>query len=351
MAKIDETYRELLKEVMYGNNSYTYEDANRKGVFRREISSYTLKHNLIKDGFPLITTKEINFNNILVELLWFISGNTNIKYLHDNNCHIWDSDGYNYYKKIKEILSPNTPNMPFKEWKENSQSEHIYWDLGRIYGHYWRNFNGVDQLKDLVHNMKNSPYSSELLVVARNPADRDRQCLPSCHYGYQIICYPLSTEQRLEIFKQEYSNRDLGDFAPKGGMEVQSVRHQINNRLNNAKIPEVGFELHWNQRSSDLFLGIPYNIASYALLSLILERLTGLKAVGIQGNLSKVHIYDNALEASTEQIGRDTDKYPPPTIKISDTLTDLGSINKNMFSLEGYNSFDSLKVKMLSRDK
>jgi len=338
MSKIDVEYHNLLNKIL--QEGYTYEDPNRKGISRIEIPSYTFRHEF-KDGFPAISTKKLHYKNVVTELLWFLNGSTNIKYLVDNGCNIWNKDAYNYYLKTSD--SPVYDIEEFVEYIKNNSESYLksirFGDLGKVYGHYWRDYDGFDQIKDIINKMINTPMSSEIIVTARNPNDKDFQALPCCHYGFQIVMKPLTLKER-------------GDLNTVNRLRSEQA-------LNDLNIPKYGFELHWNQRSCDLFLGIPYNIASYATLALILEKITGHKALGIQGDLKKVHLYDNSLDAVKEQLSRDVDKYKAPDFDapILDEIkfTNIDEyVNKLLpidFTIENYESYPHIKVEMLERNK
>ena len=349
MSKIDETYHNLLDKIL--QEGYTYEDPNRKGVNRVEISSYTFRHEF-KDGFPAITTKKLNYKSVVTELIWFLRGDTNIKYLVDNECNIWNKDAYNYYiKKMKEYQNKNyidydipilnynnfinqikncTTNKDFIELEfQDIDFNYILGDLGSVYGHQWRNFNGVDQISNLIKSLKEKPLGTEHIVNSWNVGDLPNMALPPCHYGFQVVVRP------------------------------NPERIGINNDDHFKNIPKYGFELHWQQRSVDTFLGLPFNIASYATLALILEKITGHKALGIQGDLKKVHLYDNSLDAVKEQLSRDINKYDKCELKM-DTLTEvqfqsgikyINEIEPGSFKLVNYESYPHIKVEMLERDK
>ena len=324
MSKIDVEYHNLLNKIL--QEGYTYEDPNRKGISRTEIPSYTFRHEF-KDGFPAISTKKLHYKNVVTELLWFLRGDTNIKYLVDNGCNIWNKDAYNYYLKQAEG-QPKEMILTFKEWlNEIKEGEDLLGDLGKVYGHYWRDYDGFDQIKDVIDKMINTPMSSEIIVTARNPNDKDTQALPCCHYGFQIVMRPLDIPKYHDIYSIPY--------------------------------PKYGFELHFEMRTVDTFLGLPYNIASYATLALILEKITGHKALGIQGDLKKVHLYNNSLDAVKEQLSRDVDKYKAPDFDapILDEIkfTNIDEyVNKLLpidFTIENYESYPHIKVEMLERNK
>lgn len=365
---IDQNYNNILEEVL--KKGSWYDDPNRKDVKRLEIPSYTFRHEF-KDGFPAISTKKLAWKSVVTELLWFLKGDTNIKYLIDNDCNIWNKDAYNYYLKISNFKENTFTLLSFEDfvktiktcdksdlkdwWKqENFNVEYDLGDLGKVYGHYWRDFDGVDQIVELINDMINKPMSSELIVSARNPSHKEVQALPCCHYGFQIIMKPLNIIERAHHGLTEDERKELLKY-PSGPIRTKYVNERCKSLY--------GFELHWNQRSCDLFLGIPFNIASYALLALILEKITGHKALGIQGDLKKVHLYDNSIEAAKELIQREcsneivkvayldefhyiTDKEISGNVNINEIINQM---KPNWFILENYNPQPPLKVEMLSR--
>ena len=358
MSKIDVTYHNLLEKIL--QEGYTYEDPNRKGVNRIEIPSYTFRHEF-KDGFPAITTKKLNYKSVATELIWFLRGDTNIKYLVDNDCNIWNKDAYNYY--LKWLKNKNLSkedfemfSLDFEQFIETvkegfKDKDYTYGDLGPVYGAQWRKWdtkqsvvvghNGSynefgtiikDQISNLIKGLKERPLATDHIVNAWNVGDLEDMTLQPCHYGFQIVVRPLNC-------------RDFG-----------SEQHDLD-KINN--LPKYGFELHWQQRSVDTFLGILYNVASYATLVLILEKITGHKALAIQGDLKKVHLYDNSLDAVKEQLSRDVDKYKAPDFDapILDEIkfTNIDEyVNKLLpidFTIENYESYPHIKVEMLERDE
>jgi thymidylate synthase len=299
MSKIDQEFASLCRKIL--NEGKEYENKNR-GVKRLQIPSYTFKHEF-KDGFPAITNKKLYWKGIVGELIWFLRGDNDVKYLNENGIKIWNKDAYNWHKKTAETVL----------------SEEEFYKLGcgsvgQNYSVQWRNFNGkTDQIKDLIDVMAKDIMSSRLKVNAWNPTEVDLTALPPCHSEFQIIGVPLED----------------GKF---------------------------GFELHWNQRSCDVFLGIPFNIASYGLLAKIIEDLTGYKALGIEGTFKCVHFYDNQYDAVKLLLERDADAHPNCTLEIResdyarpvnvDTVFSNYSIKD--FKLIGYTSDDEIKVEMLA---
>lgn len=258
MAKIDIEYHNLLDKIL--QEGYTYEDPNRKGVNRIEIPSYTFRHEF-KDGFPAITTKKLNYKNVATELIWFLKGDTNIKYLVDNGCNIWNKDAYNYYLKLcknnqiipvnKEDFIKFTKQGNVKDYFENYK----FGDLGKVYGHYWRNYDGFDQIQDIIDKMINTPMSSEIIVTARNPNDKDNQALPCCHYGFQIVMKPLEYDYE-EMSKEceKHFDKEYHKYSD-GNSSGEDYWNQGWHKYAYKTYPQYGFELHWDQRSVDTFLG------------------------------------------------------------------------------------------------
>ena len=242
MSKIDKNYHNLLERIL--QEGYTYEDPNRKGVNRLEIPYYTFRHEF-KDGFPAITTKKLNYKAVVTELIWFLRGDTNIKYLVDNGCNIWNKDAYNYYNKL-------TANTQTKEEFERGIhiKNHIAGELGPVYGAQWRKWstnkptvighNGthnifgeivVDQIQRLITNLKEKPLATDHIVNSWNVGDLQDMALPPCHYGFQVVVRPL--------------NKIKCDCSESKAIYCGSK----------CQIPQYGFELHWQQRSVDTFLG------------------------------------------------------------------------------------------------
>ena len=303
MAKIDQEFTSLCRKIL--NEGKEYENKNR-GVKRLQIPSYTLRHEF-KDGFPAITNKKLYWKGIVGELIWFLRGDNDVKYLNDNGIKIWNKDAYNWY--VKECKSNQGTPAPFSEFETWGKGS-----VGQNYSVQWRNFNGkTDQIKELIDTMHKDIMSSRLKVNAWNPTEVDLTALPPCHSEFQIIGVPLEDDK-------------------------------------------FGFELHWNQRSVDTFLGLPFNIASYGLLAKIIEDITGFKAIAIEGTLKCVHFYDNQYDAVRQLLKRNPDTHPSCDLSIKDSdyarPVNIDNVFSNYkisdFTLIGYTSDDEIKVEMLA---
>ena len=345
MNTIDSKYQELLQDIL--DNGVEKEDRTGTGtisVFGRQI-----RHKM-SQGFPLLTTKKMAWSVMVPELLWFLRGDTNIKFLLDYNCHIWDGDAYkNYVSKIEEYTSTlNVPNniSEFQEVmdsvgnqikssvlskeqfihniKTDNQFAKKWGDLGPIYGKQWRQWQGwmqykkddgsngfgslwYDQILQLVHSLKTNPDSRRLMVSAWNVAELDQMVLPPCHYGFQVYTRELSIEERLQLAYKTY--KEL--FEP---FDFHRVDHNEIDEL--YPVPKRAISLMWNQRSVDTFLGLPFNIASYALLLEIIAKEVNMVPEELIGNLGDVHLYKNHIEQAKEQISREP--YDLPTITITE---------------------------------
>ena len=325
MNKLDKTYTDLLQDIL--DNGYTKSDRTGTGtisVFGRQI-----RHNM-KDGFPLLTTKKMPFKTIVTELLWFLRGDTNIKYLVDNGCHIWDGDAYKNYERRWEtegkFLSPPVNKFTKEEFineiKTNPMVAKELGDLGPIYGKQWRNWCGYekvpsgwnhgaithykevpkcDQIQNLIHDLKTNPDSRRLMVNAWNVGELDQMTLPPCHYGFQVYTRELSEKERMNTLVQN-EQRLIYE-------EVQSFKNvrkkKIKDCLDERNIPTRAISLMFNMRSVDTFLGLPFNIASYGLLLEIIAKEVNMVPDELIGNLGDTHLYLNHIEQSKEQIGRE----------------------------------------------
>lgn len=336
MAKIDVEFGKLCREIKMKGREY--ENKNR-GVKRLQIPSYTFKHKF-SDGFPALTNKKLPFKWVIGELIWFLRGDTDIRYLKENGISIWDKDAYNWYVKN---LPKGHVHLTLDMFAKRG-----FGSVGQNYSAQWRNFNGdTDQIVALVNEMKKDIMSSRLKVNAWNPSELDQTALPPCHSEFQIVGVPLTPEERVKYLLE---NKQVKIGYNKTDEEILKI-------LTDNEVPEFGFELHWNQRSVDTFLGLPFNIASYGLLAKILEKMTGYPALGIEGTLKCVHFYDNQYEAVDELLGRDTKKHGESKLVISpevvfDSETNIDHFFRRLeisyFTLEGYTSDDAIKVDMLA---
>jgi thymidylate synthase len=333
MNTIDKKYQDLLQDIL--DNGVVKKDRTGTGtisVFGRQI-----KHKM-SQGFPLLTTKKMAWKTMVVELLWFLRGDTNIKFLLDYDCHIWDGDAYKNYTKLftRDFHGPRYTKEQFIELiKTNEAFAKDFGELGPIYGKQWRawgDFKGrgiahysgkiiggdgtsyfpTDQIQNLINDLKINPDSRRLMVSAWNVRELEQMVLPPCHYGFQVYTRELSGEERWELLKKKIGEDKfksmVEDIVPFGG--------GLSDELQSYNIPERAISLMWNQRSVDTFLGLPFNIASYGLLLEIVAKEVNMMPDELIGNLGDVHLYSNHIEQAKEQISREP--YDLPTVQITE---------------------------------
>ena len=349
MNNLDKKYTELLQDIL--DNGVTKQDRTGTGtlsVFGRQI-----RHKM-SEGFPLLTTKKMYFKGIVTELLWFLRGDTNIKYLVDNDCHIWDGDAYkNYFHKTPSIATGLTQEEFINKIKTDDEFVKKWGELGPVYGYEWRNWNGeIDQISDLIKQLKENPDSRRLLVSAWNISDLPHQVLPPCHYGFQVYTRELSLEERLCI-ADKFNPLIREDCLTKTHHPDETedlklvYRHEFLDSLGPNVVPQRrAISLMWNQRSVDTPLGLPFNIASYALLLEILAKETNMVPDELIGNLGDCHIYKNQIDGVKEQLNREP--FPLPKLnELPDYLCIKDSwecYEPSDITLENYQSHPAIKM-------
>jgi thymidylate synthase len=377
MSQIDVTYNRLLDSIL--KMGYNYRTANRPDIDCRQIASVNMEVTL--ETFPLITTKEMYWKGIVAELIWFLRGDQNIKFLVDNDVHIWDKDAYNWYKKL--CSEQDTVAIDFIDFltevkagtKNVALGDYTYGDVGLNYGVQWRKWAGhekfpagprdyidlveFDQIKNLIVNLnKTNPINRRHIVTAWNPDEVNDTALPPCHWSWEIIPRPLFLHDRINLCRQEDQEplAELWGEMSKGNKEAEEKL-----RKSLVHIPKYAFTLKWHQRSVDTFLGLPFNIASYALLAHIIGELTEMLPLELIGDLSNVHIYGPHNEMVTEQLSRNPLEYPGCHLELSERfVADVEKFKKGKLSIDllfkqlqisdfqvpDYESFGKLKAEM-----
>jgi thymidylate synthase len=353
MNNLDKQYQDLLKSIL----DYGVEKKDRTGTGTKSIFGYTIRHKM-SDGFPLLTTKKMAWKTMVTELLWFLRGDTNIKYLVDNDCHIWDGDAFKNFMTTSE----GDPDMIWNQdqfihlIKTNDEFAKEWGELGPIYGKQWRSWNTkqfeslndgnfgyryndvrIDQIQNLINDLKTNPDSRRLMVSAWNVGELDQMVLPPCHYGFQVYTRELSRAERVDDYNSKFENKIEVPFIKVNLGDV--IENTIDTALTQANIPTRAISLMWNQRSVDTFLGLPFNIASYGLLLMMIADEVGMVPDELIGNLGDTHIYLNHIEQAKEQIGRKP--MDLPTVHVRDGIF-CSSVNDVI--LENYNSHPSIKA-------
>ena len=323
---------------------------DRTGTGTHSIFGGQIRHQM-SDGFPLLTTKKMAFKTMVTELLWFLRGDTNIKYLVDNGCNIWNGDAYkNYRNKFEPApyqFTPDTMEEFINKIKTDDEFAKKWGELGPIYGKQWRDWDGrqkrdgsydmsLDQIANLIFQLKRNPDSRRLMVSAWNVGELSEMTLPPCHYGFQ--CY-VSDLSPLEIIDQAKKDGLWKDTIPEG-MTLSELQKDFKTKK---------LSLMWNQRSVDTFLGLPFNIASYGLLLEILAKTVNMVPDELIGNLGDIHLYNNHIDQATEQISREI--YDLPQLVIND---EFWNPDENAFEQIEYitpDDFDVINYKCHPRIK
>ena len=278
---------------------------DRTGTGTRSVFGHQMRFNLA-DGFPLLTTKKVFLKGVIHELLWFLAGDTNIKYLVDNGVHIWDNDAYRYYNElcIRHGVLPVT----MEAFLEASQQQiaspiegYTFGDLNHIYGYQWRSWpkpdgSHIDQIRQVIDTIKRNPNSRRMIVSAWNVAEVEDMALPPCHVLFQF-------------------------YVADGKLSCQLY-----------------------QRSADTFLGVPFNIASYALLTMMIARECGLEAGEFIHTLGDTHLYLNHFEQVEEQLSREPRALP--RMILNPDVKSVFDFCYEDFTLEGYNPHPAIKAPM-----
>ena len=294
-------YLDLLDKIMRDG----VVKGDRTGTGTRSIFGHQMRFDL-EDGFPLLTTKRVFLKGVIRELLWFLAGDTNIKYLVDNGVHIWDNDAYRYYNElcVRHGVLPVTEDAFLAAAQAGTLSPiegYTFGDLNHVYGYQWRSWpqpdgGGIDQIRQVIDTIKRNPDSRRMIVSAWNVAEVDYMALPPCHVLFQF-------------------------YVAEGRLSCQLY-----------------------QRSADTFLGVPFNIASYALLTMMIAQECGLRAGEFVHTLGDAHLYLNHLEQAREQLSRTPRTLP--RMRLNPDVNSVFDFRYDNFTLEGYDPWPAIKAPM-----
>jgi thymidylate synthase len=324
MNNIERQYQQLLGDILENG----VEKKDRTGTGTLSVFGRQIRHKM-SEGFPLLTTKKMAWKTMVTELLWFLRGDTNIKFLLDYDCHIWDGDAYkNYTNNFLGYEDVPSKEEFIKEIKTNSEFANKWGDLGPIYGKQWRSWNGrktdgfveyesngynenikgIDQIDNLINELKTNPDSRRLMVSAWNVGELDQMILPPCHYGFQVYTRELNLEEKWEQYTKSGLNIEINGTP----LELKHMGTPFYPK----SLPQRAISLMWNQRSVDTFLGLPFNIASYGLLLEIIAKEVNMVPDELIGNLGDTHLYSNHIEQAKEQMHRRP--YDLPKVQITE---------------------------------
>ena len=348
MNNLDKQYQELLQDIL--DNGVTKSDRTGTGtisVFGRQI-----RHKM-SEGFPLLTSKKMAWKTMVTELLWFLRGDSDIRFLWENNCSIWDGDWEKHYKTT--CSEPYTLEEVKQKVKDGNHNFHdSMFDMGPIYGKQWRSWHsnakvtmdgkyheekGIDQIANLINDLKTNPDSRRLMVNAWNVGELDQMVLPPCHYGFQVYTRELSRWERQEIYIKKWG-KTWGETHGDGVVKFNDEDMDKDN------IPTRAISLMYNARSQDVPLGTPFNLASYGLLLMILAKEVNMVPDELITNMGDCHIYLNQIDGVREQLTREPFELPTLSMDYREGEYDkeLKGFVPDDFVLFNYQSHPSIKM-------
>ena len=393
MNNVDKQYLSLLKDIIENG---TYKNTRSGGVY--SVFGRTMRFNL-KEGLPLLTTKKVFVKGIIHELLWFLKGETNIKYLVDNNVHIWDDDSYRHYLDIvnkhnelchlinynenkikfdwsgkmnvtKESFNKTNVKLLSKEdflnkvknndceyfivGKSNEENtykliKYYYGDLGPVYGKQWRGQGkkNIDQIKTLIETLKNNPDDRRMICMAWNTNEMDEMALPPCHYGFQVYTRELTEKERWEIFENDFLKEDdeEGDYNLYVAKSEQYKKGSLIDYLDRINVPKRELSLSFSMRSNDFCCGNPYNICQYSFLAYMLCEVCNMVPGELIYNGGDVHVYENHIESAKEQLSR-SGNDELPILKFNRKILDIDDFKYDDFIIENYKPDSPIKYEL-----
>ena len=336
---VDEQYLKLVNKIIREG----VEKDTRAGK-TRSLFAEQLRFNL-KEGLPMLTTKKMFSKGVIYELFWFLKGDTNIKYLVDNGVHIWDDDAYRYYIEcVKYYKGPDGYNN--RKSKEDflkfvklgaigdgiynaDKTPYHYGDLGPVYGKQWRNFGGVDQVKEVINKLRNNPDDRRIMLSAWNVGEINLMALPPCHYTCQFYAKKMTFDERVA-----WLDKHIGDVPYQPTDEF----------MDQDGVPRYKLSCMWQQRSVDSLLGLPFNILSYAILTHLIAHCVGMDVDELIFSGGDVHVYENQIEEyKRSQKNNNPHLYALPTLEINTNEKDIDNISPGDLRIIGYRSYPTVK--------
>jgi len=371
-------YQDLLQQILDKGREKESGRANMPNTLG--LSRGTILMENVEENFPLLTTKKMYWKGIVYELLWFLRGETNIKYLVDNNVNIWNGDAYRWYLKycednkipiyfpkienfvefIKDTFistyydSMNTLHYELRGSGNDELNSHllaliavnyVVGDLGKVYGYQWRNQNGVDQIKDIINELKKNPYGRYKILDGWNKKDFPEMALPPCHLLYQFIVRPMTATEREDWYAKKHNFTEEQRWE----MNPNATDEDVHKIMDEDSVPRYFLDMNMYQRSCDTFLGVPFNLASMSLLLMIMAKANNMVAGDAFWIGGDTHIYVDHIPVVKEQISREPLDLPRMVInKEVNSLEDILALTVDDFELQNYECHPTLKAELFT---
>ena len=339
---VDEQYLNLVNEILEKGVEKDTRAGKTLSLFGKQ-----LKFNL-KEGLPMLTTKKMFAKGVIHELLWFLKGDTNIKYLVDNGVHIWDDDAYRYF--LQTICKkPGAGNAMDKEeflkhvligdeWHFFADKSYRFGDLGPVYGHQWRNWNGVDQVKEVIEKLRNNPDDRRIMISAWNVGEIKDMALPPCHYSCQFYTKEMTFKERKQWAidnKIEFEHYDC--YSNPSDEEIVEM-------FDKAGVPKRKLSCMFQMRSNDIGCGTAFNWLSYALMTHIIAQCVNMDVDELIYTVGDAHIYKNHIEPLKEQLARNPHLYALPTLWLNPEKKNIDDFTYDDIKIIGYKSYPAIKM-------
>lgn len=357
---VDEQYLNLLKRIINDGEKKDTRAGTTYSIFGTQM-----RFNLRK-GLPMLTTKKMFSKGVIHELLWFIRGETNIKYLVNNGVHIWDDDAYRFYKETMEKLFVKNFNstkyylyvngeydpcegiLSKEEFLRGVKEDwnvlvgnvsdpietrfYTFGDLGPVYGRQWTNWNGHNQIHEVINTLKTNPDDRRMIISAWNVGELKDMALPPCHYSCQFYTSRMSHEERVAWAKENLEMNPMCYFLDFDDEDLD--KHNV---------PKRRLSCLWNQRSVDGCLGLPFNIMSYALLTFMIAQCVNMAPGELIFNGGDTHIYDGHIEGAKKQLERNPHRFSLPRLLLNPEIKNIDEFTYDDIKIAGYKSYPAIK--------
>ncbi len=334
LNKLDNDYLSLVKDILKNGRKCM----DRTGTGTVKVFGRQIRHNM-KDGFPLLTTRKMFYNNGIHELIWFLKGDTNIKYLVDNNVNIWVGDCYKKYCNSHSEGEIYSRADFINKIKTDDDFAKKWGNLGTVYGKEWIDWDGINQIQEMIDMLKTNPDNRRMMVTAWNPTNVKKATLPPCHYAWQVFSWELTLEERLDFVKNnEQLNEEFNKAFPSSNINLEddTIIIQLNNFLNTLNIPTRELSLMYQMRSTDLLLGQPTDNLVYGILLEMIAQVVNMVPGELIWNSGDTHIYLNQIDAIPEQLDRLP--YQLPKLKLNKNIKNIFDFKFEDIEIVNYES-------------